>query len=228
MKKVIVITGGNSGLGKETAKLLLKGNKVIILGKNSRQVQSVSKKFGCDGIICDVTDPKQVKDAFLQTVKKYKRIDCLINCAGIWMEGPIDKNKPENIRNTILVNTFGTILTTSIFVSQMKKQKSGRIINIISQAGLYPRAERSVYNASKWAITGFTKCLQAELAPYKISVVGVYPGFMRTKLFGKASARIDFSTAMPVSKVAGELKHLVDIDPDLVVREFGIQSIKQI
>ena len=228
-KKVIVITGGNSGLGKETVKILSKENLIVILGKNSKEVSSVSKNFKCVGIVCDVTDQMQVKSAFIEIIKKYKKVDCLINCAGIWLQGPIDENNPMEIKNTILVNTFGTILTTSIFVAQMKKQKYGKIINIISQAGLQPRSERSVYNSSKWAITGFTKCLQLELAPFNINIVGVYPGFMHTNLFGKAKdKRTDFSTALPVSKVAKELKRIVDFDNDIVIKEFGIQSIKQI
>ena len=109
-----------------------------------------------------------------------------------------------------------------------QQQKYGKIINIISQAGLHPRSERSVYNSSKWAITGFTKCLQLELMPLNINVVGFYPGFIHTNLFGKANKfSRDFSKAMPVSKVATELKHIVDLENDLVVKEFGIQSIKQ-
>ena len=113
-KKVIVITGGNSGLGKETAKILSKESNVIILGKNSKEVLKVAKELNCHGIICDITDVEQVKNAFDQMVKKYKKIDCLINCAGVWIKGPIESNDPGEIKNTILVNTFGTILTTNI------------------------------------------------------------------------------------------------------------------
>ena len=140
----------------------------------------------------------------------------------------IEKNNSENIKNAILVNTLGTILTTNSVVYQMKKQKCGRIINIISQAGLYGKAERSVYNASKWAITGFTKSIQLELAPFGISVVGFYPGFIHTNLFGKARThKTDFSTAMPVEKPAKALAYLIEVDSDIVIKEFGIQSIKQ-
>lgn len=229
IKKIIVITGGSSGLGKETAKMLSKENRIIILGKDVKEVTKVARKLDCDGIICDVTEPEQVKRAFLQIVKKYKKVDCLINCAGIWIMGPIDSNDPEKIKNVILVNSFGTILTTSIFVSQMKKQKYGKIINVISQAGLYTKAERSVYSSSKWAITGFTKCLQVELLPFNINITGFYPGFFHTNMYEKAGdTRSDFSKAMPVIKVAKQLKCLIDTDSDLVVNQFEIQSIKQI
>lgn len=227
MKKVIVITGGNSGLGKATAKILSPKNNVVILGKNTKEVMKVSKELKCDGMICDVIDEKQIQNAFSKIIKKYKKVDCLINCAGLWIKGPIDQNSPNRIRDTILVNTLGTILTVNAIVPQLKKQKHGRIINIISQAGLNPRNERSVYNASKWAITGFTKCLQLELTPFNISVVGFYPGFMHTNIFGKCEdERTDFSTAMPVEKPAKALEYLVNADDDLLINTFEMQLLK--
>ena len=228
-KKVIAITGGNSGLGKATAKILASKNKVVILGKNVKEVQKTAKELRCDGIICDVTDALQVKNAFSQIIKKYKKVDCLINCAGVWIKGPIEQNKPAEIRNAILVNTLGTILTVNALVSQLKKQKYGRIINVVSRAGLNARPERSVYNASKWAVTGFTKCLQIELAPFKISVVGFYPGFIHTNIFEKAGDyKTNFDAAMPVEKPAQALAYLVNVDDDLVINSFEIQSLKQV
>ncbi|MEK9181938.1 MAG: SDR family oxidoreductase [Patescibacteria group bacterium] len=227
-KKVVVITGGNSGLGKATAKILALKNKVVILGKNVKEIKKTSKELGCEGIICDITDEKQIQDAFSQIIKKYKKVDCLINCAGVWIKGPIDENSPSEIRNTILVNTLGTILTVNALVPQFKKQKRGRIINIISQAGINVKVDRSVYGASKWAITGFTKCLQMELNPFNISVVGFYPGFFHTNIFEKAGDhKTDFSAAMPVAKLAETLVYLVNIDDDLVINGFEIQSLKK-
>lgn len=227
-KKVIVITGGNSGLGKATAKILTSVNQVVILGKNVKEVEKTAKELKCDGIICDITDAPQVKKAFSQIIEKYKKVDCLINCAGVWIKGPIEQNSPEEIKNTILVNTFGTILTINALVPQLKKQKYGRIINISSRAGLNAKPERSVYNASKWAVTGFTKCLQLELAPFNISVVGFYPGFFQTDIFKKAGDhKNDFSMAMSVEKPAKALAYLVDIDEDLLINSFEMESLKE-
>jgi NAD(P)-dependent dehydrogenase (short-subunit alcohol dehydrogenase family) len=227
-KKVIVITGGNSGLGKATAKILSGKNKVVILGKNIKEVVRTSKELKCEGIICDITDAEQVKNVFSQIIKKYKKIDCLVNCAGVWIEGPIEKNNPREIKNAILVNTLGTMLTTNALVSQLKKQKHGRIINVSSRAGLNPRSERSVYNASKWAVTGFTKCLQLELAPFGISVVGFYPGFIHTDLFKKAGDhKENFNMAMSVEKPAKALAYLVSVDDDLLINSFEMESLQE-
>ena len=101
-KRVIAITGGNSGLGKATAKILTGKNKIVILGKNEKEVLKTAKELKCDGIICDVTDVRQIKGAFSQIIKKYKKVDCLINCAGVWIRGPIEENKPEDIRTPFL------------------------------------------------------------------------------------------------------------------------------
>lgn len=227
-KKVIVITGGNSGLGKATAKLLASKNKVVILGKNVKEVEKTAKEFKCDGIICDITDAGQVKNAFAQIIKKHKKVDCLINCAGVWIKDKIEENKPEDIKNTILVNVLGTMLTVNTLVPEMKKQKSGRIINVSSRAGLTVKAERSVYNASKWAVTGFTKCLQLELAPFNISVVGFYPGFIHTDIFKKAGDnRENFKAAMSVDQPAKALEYLVNTPDDLLINSFEMESLNE-
>ncbi|MDO8659359.1 MAG: SDR family oxidoreductase [Candidatus Parcubacteria bacterium] len=227
-KKVIVITGGNSGLGKATAKILAGKNKVVILGKNVKEVEKTAKELKCEGIICDITSAEQVKDVFSQIIKKYKKVDCLINCAGIWIKDKIEENKPEDIKNVVLVNVLGTMLTVNTLVPEMKKQKSGRIINVSSRAGLTAKAERSVYNASKWAVTGFTKCLQLELAPHNISVVGFYPGFIHTDIFKKAGDnRENFKAAMTVDKPAKALEYLVNTSDDLLINSFEMESLNE-
>ncbi|MFA5791944.1 MAG: SDR family oxidoreductase [Candidatus Paceibacterota bacterium] len=228
-KKVIIITGGNSGLGKATAKILASKNKVVILGKNKKEIEKSAKELKCEGIVCDITNAEQVKNIFSQIIKKYKKVDCLINCAGVWIKGPIEENNGEEIKNAILVNTFGTMLTVNALVSQLKKQKNGRIINVSSRAGLNPRPERSVYNASKWAVTGFTKCLQLELASSGISVVGFYPGFIHTDLFKKAGDnKENFNMAMSVEKPAKALAYLVNMDDDLLVNSFEMESLREV
>lgn len=227
-KKVIVITGGNSGLGKATAEILAGKNQVVIFGKNIKEVEKTAEELKCDGIICDITDAKQVQDAFSQIIKKYSKIDCLINCAGVWIKGPIEENTSDQIKNAIMVNTVGTMLTINALVPQLKEQKYGRIINISSRAGLNAKSERSVYNASKWAVTGFTKCLQLELAPFNISVVGFYPGFIHTDLFEKAGDhKNNFKMAMSVEKPAKALAYLVEVDDDLLVNSFEMESLQE-
>jgi NAD(P)-dependent dehydrogenase (short-subunit alcohol dehydrogenase family) len=84
-----------------------------------------------------------------------------------------------------------------------------------------------VYNASKWAVTGFTKSLQLELAPFNISVVGFYPGFIRTDLFEKVGVHKNFGMAMSVEKPAKALAYLVNFDDDILINSFEMESLRE-
>jgi len=107
----------------------------------------------------------------------------------------------------------------------MKKRKTGTIVNIISQAGLYAKPNMSVYFASKWAITGFTKSIQVELAEHNIRVTGVYPGKLNTRLFQKAGIEKDMRNAIDPEEVAKAIQFILQYDDTIVVPEFGIKHI---
>ena len=107
----------------------------------------------------------------------------------------------------------------------MKKQKRGLIVNIISQGGLYAKPERAVYSAAKWGVTGFTKSLQGELAKYGISVTGIYPGKLNTKMFEKMGIEKDMSDALAPREVARIVKFLLETDSKVIFPEIGIKSL---
>lgn len=227
-KMVIVISGGTSGLGREIAKKLSPQYDVIILARSRNELKKVAAELGCDFSVCDVSDIKNVRGAVKSIIKKYKKIDCLIDNAGIWIEGALEKNKPEQIEKVFAVNTLGTIYLAREVVSYMKNKANGLIINIISQAGLYGKKERSVYNSSKWAITGFTKSLQQELSPYGIRVTGVYPGFMKTNLFSNFPRKRDWSTALSAEEVAKAVAYIVSLPDEVMIPEIGIKHTKNL
>src|SRR3989344_4864025 len=109
MKKVIVISGGNDGLGKEIAKILSPNNNVIILVRSKNKAQKTIKEVSCDFEICDLRDYNQIDKALKNIYRKYKKIDCVVNNAGVWVEGELTENNPEEIENAIKTNTLGTI-----------------------------------------------------------------------------------------------------------------------
>lgn len=154
-------------------------------------------------------------------------VDCVINNAGLWIEGPLDELDPARIHEVLEVNTLGTINLTKAVLPGMKQQKAGRIININSQAGLYTKAERGVYNASKWAITGFTKSLQEELAPFGIGVTGMYPGKLNTDLFKKAGNEKNMADALDPTEVAKTIEFILGLDDTTLFPEVGIQYLKR-
>lgn len=225
MKKVIVISGGTDGLGKEITSILSPKNNVIVLSPTEEKLKVVSKQLGCDYEICDISEWKDVKKAIDLVIKKYKKIDCVINCAAVWIQDELDTNDPAYIKRAMEVNLTGQILLTRAVIPQMKKQKEGLFIFINSQAGFYHKAERTVYNAAKWGLTGFIKSLQAELAKYGIGVTGIYPGKMNTKMFEKMGIQKDMSDALDPKYVAKVIEFILEQPNKVIFPEVGIKNI---
>ena len=223
MKKVILISGGSDGLGKAIAKKLVATHAVIILASNKEKTASAAEAVGCDFAVADVSSYEQVENVVSEIVTKYGQIDCLVNNAGVWIEGPLEDNSPEDITKVLDVNTKGTIFLTKAVLPYMKKQNSGRIVNVISQSGLHSKAERTVYHASKWAITGFTDSLRIELATNNISVCGFYPGGMKTDFFAKAGSTKDVSKYIELDDAVSALEFIVNAPESVCIPEFGIK-----
>jgi NAD(P)-dependent dehydrogenase (short-subunit alcohol dehydrogenase family) len=224
--KHVLITGGSDGLGKITAQKLVKaGYKVTILANNVEKTEKVAMQIGSAFVVADVASADQVAAAMQQAVEQSGAIDILINNAGIWIIGKVEANSPTEIEQAFKINTLGTIYATHAVVPAMKSRQSGRIINVISQAGLLAKAERTIYNSTKWAITGFTKSLQMELKSSKVTVVGFYPGAMNTGLFAKANDDKDRSEALAPEQAADALVSLCNLPAEIDVPEFGIQNI---
>lgn len=224
-KKIILISGGSDGLGKALATKFSPNHQVIILSHNEEKLKQVSVEINCDYVGSDVTDYPSLEKAIGQVIEKYQRIDVLINCAGVWTEGPLEQADPQQIKDVVLVNTLGTIFLTKLVIPTMKTQGGGRIINIISQDGLHAKKDHSVYSASKWAITGFTKCLQIDLSSQKIGVTGLYPGLMKTSLFEKQGVVRDLSHSLELSEVCSLVEFVINLPSETLLPEIGIKNI---
>ena len=219
--KIILITGGSDGLGKAIAARLAPNNKVIILSPNEEKLKTVAKELGCEYKVCDVRDYAQAE----KTVSEIGTVDCLVNNAGLWIQGQLDENDPQRIHEVLEVNMLGVINMTKAVIPTMKQQKSGLIININSQGGFYAKAERGVYTATKWAITGFTKAMQPELAPHGIAVTGIYPGMMKTDMFSKMGIKKDMSKGLEPDEVAKTIEFLLSFEKPIMFPEIGMKHI---
>lgn len=225
MKKIIIISGGSDGLGKETAIRLSSKYSVVILSANKSKLEKVAKEISVDFEVCDVADFNNVNKTIENVIAKFKKIDCVINNAGLWVEGELDNNDPKRIKEVLEVNTLGTINLSKAVIPVMKKQKSGLIINVISQAGISAKAERVAYNTSKWAITGFTKSLQLELGKYGIGVTGIYPGKMKTKMFEKMGIVKDMKDGVDPKEVAKTIEFILSFNNTTLFPEIGIKHL---
>ena len=216
MGKNIVITGGNSGLGKAISELLSVNNNVIVISRTEND--------NC--YKCDVTNPNEVNDPIKKITEEKGNIDVLINCAGVWLAGDLTDNTYEQISNCIEVNTKGPIYTTKAVLPYMYSQGKGLIINVGSTASFDSEEFSAVYNASKWAVRGFTRTMTIVAAKRGVKITGFYPGFMQTDLFKKAGNDYDTSTGLETSKVAKAIEFIVNCDNDVVIPEFGIKDIE--
>jgi NADP-dependent 3-hydroxy acid dehydrogenase YdfG len=223
MKRVICITGGANGLGRELAAFFSRQAEVIIFDIDKEIIKTVAQKFDCDYQICDVSDYNSVSTSIKKVFKKYRRIDCFINNAGLYIDGEIDDNDPKLIQKVYEVNSLGPIFTTQVLVPFLKKQKSGTIININSTAGLHPKAFNSVYHSSKWALHGFSESIQPELAGFGIKVVDICPSVMKTKFTNGTNC--DMSKAMDPHQVVKTIDFILSLDPDTTIPELTIKHL---
>lgn len=228
MKKIIIITGAGSGLGKESTKALLPENIVIGVGLGSKNLKTLKKETGCDVYSCDISKASNVSSLAKKIQKKYGKVDCLINNAGILTEGALIVEDDKRMQKVLEVNLLGSILMSKYFLPLLSRAESGLVINVISQAGLYSKANRAVYGASKWGMTGFTKCLSEEVLPSGIRVTGIYPGKMNTSLFEDLKVKRDMSDSLEPSLVAKAIKFVVDQPGSVHIPELGIKSLKQL
>lgn len=227
MDHVTIITGGAQGIGKATAhELTQKGHEVVIVDCDKTALTKASKEVGCTGMVCDVSSPAACKKVIDRVVKKYGKIDALINNAGIYKAGPVDKNVDKDVDMMMKVNVCGPMYLVKYAVPHMKKKKSGTIINIVSQAGCNAKADRTAYYASKWALTGMTKCLQKELHPFGIRVTGLYPYYVKTGLFKKAGVKRAMHDAIDPLVVAQTISFILSFDSSIVFPDISLAHIK--
>lgn len=223
----IVITGAGEGLGKTIAKRLAPKHKVIIVDIDENKASETAKELSCEYKVCDVSDAAAVKTAISQIEEEHGQIDVLVNNAGIWIQGKLQDSDDERAQQVFNVNCLGTIYVTKYALPKMLELNQGTIINIVSTAGVAAKTERSIYNASKWAMTGFTKCMQEEVKGTNIRVMGMYPSFMNTTLFKNAgNDRDNYDLAMDPDELAKTIEFILTLDPTTSLTEVGIRNIK--
>jgi short-subunit dehydrogenase len=223
MKKVICITGGANGLGRELAAFFSHTSQVIIFDIDKKKLETVANKFNCEYQVCDVSDYDSVFESIKKVINQYHQIDCFINCAGIYIDGSIESNDPKLIKKVFEVNSIGPVLTTQVLVPFLKTQKSGTIININSTAGLHPKAFNSVYHSSKWALSGFSESIQPELSEFGIKIVDLHPGIMKTKF--TSGTDCDLSQALDPSQVVKTIDFILSLDPTTIISELTIKHL---
>jgi NAD(P)-dependent dehydrogenase (short-subunit alcohol dehydrogenase family) len=190
--EVAIVTGGASGIGKEICLWLAgEGTKVIIADLNyekAKEVEDIIIKAGGEGRArkTDVSQSAEVEAMIKETFEQYKRIDLLVNNAGIGVNGEFQDMDLASWDRIFNVNFRGMLYGTYYVYPIMMKQGFGQIVNVSSLAGLLPGGLMTSYTASKHAVVGFTLALRSEAKQYGIRVNALCPGFLETPIHDAA------------------------------------------
>lgn len=187
--QVAIVTGASRGIGRATALALAStGVKVVVNYAQSSAaadavVQAIQQAGGTAiAVKADVSKSEEVENLIQETQKQWGRVDILVNNAGIARDTLLLRMKLEDWQAVIDLNLTGVFLTTKVVSKLMLKQKSGRIINITSVAGLMGNPGQANYSAAKAGVIGFTKTVAKELASRGVTVNAVAPGFIATDM----------------------------------------------
>jgi short-subunit dehydrogenase len=181
MKKVALVTGASSGIGKETVKLLI--NKGFIVYGAARRIEKMAelKQAGVKLLAMDVTEDASMVAGVNEILKNEERIDLLVNNAGYGSFGALEDVPISEAKYQFEVNIFGLARLTQLILPYMRKQHSGRIINISSIGGSFGEPHGSWYHATKYAVEGLSDSLRMELKQFGIDVVIIKPGTILTE-----------------------------------------------
>jgi NAD(P)-dependent dehydrogenase (short-subunit alcohol dehydrogenase family) len=188
---VYFITGASRGLGVDLARAALDaGHAVVATGRSTDTVRAaLGAHEDLVVVTLDVTDPASAQAAVEAAVKRFSRIDVLVNNAGNFIAGTFEEIADADFRAQMETNFFGPLNVTRAVLPVMRAQRSGHVVSVSSLAGLIGQSFCSAYAASKFAVEGWMESLASEVAPFGIATTVVEPGFFRTELLSKDSTR---------------------------------------
>ena len=217
--KIALITGGSRGLGLEIARIVCaQGGRVAILARDADELARAKADLASRGgdvltIPCDLLDAAQIQSAVQQTLERFGKIDILVNNAGIVEIGPLDHMQVEDFDRAMRVHFWASFVLIAQIVPHMRVNGGGRIVNISSVGGKVAVPHMAPYAASKFALTGFSDAIRAELSRDNIYVTTVTPGMMRTgsqvhaKFKGDHAAEykwFELASKLPLASISAE------------------------
>ncbi|MGB5981457.1 MAG: SDR family oxidoreductase [Nonlabens sp.] len=179
MKKVVLVTGASSGIGKSIAHFL-QDNSYTVYGTSRNPTRYSDLPF--ELIELDVQNQQSINAAVEYIIKEENQLDVLINNAGVGITGPMEETPIDQVENAMNTNFYGPLRVLQAVLPQMRKQKSGRVINITSIAGYMGLPYRGIYSASKGALEIATEAYRMECAHLNIHFSNVAPGDFATNI----------------------------------------------
>lgn len=232
--KNVIITGAANGVGKAIAEIL-KEESLILVDNDKESLIKTANQLNKEYFVCDVSNDEEIEKLIHQVNKK---IDCLINCAGMWISGDMSKleepvfnqmNQLNRVKKVIDTNIFGTIAMIKSIFPIMKKQGYGQIININSQSGVTCEPPFPIYNATKQSTNAFRKAIQEDLARNNIKITDVCPGLIQTDFYVRANNELPkevMNTGLTPEDVAKTVKYIFDLPHEITIPSIEVRHIK--
>jgi len=189
-KKVVLITGASSGIGKETANLLVRRGYIVYGAARRIDKMNDLKELGVKLLEMDVTNDESMVRGIQKIIETEKRIDILVNNAGYGSFGALEDVPVSEAKYQFDVNIFGLARLTQLVLPYMRKQMSGKIVNISSMGGKFGEPHGAWYHATKFAVEGLSDSLRMELKQFKIDVVIIEPGAIKSEWGGIAKENL--------------------------------------
>jgi NAD(P)-dependent dehydrogenase (short-subunit alcohol dehydrogenase family) len=188
--KTAIVTGGTKGIGRAIAEALAaEGMNVCVGARNLDEVKQAVRELegagaSATGAACDVRVYEEVEALVAHAVEEFGGVDVLVNNAGVGLRKTVEETSPEEFRAVLETNLFGVFYGCRAAIPEMKKRGGGYIVNVSSLAGANPHPSMAAYNASKFALNGFSEALMQEVRHDRIKVSYVMPGSVNTEFGG--------------------------------------------
>lgn len=233
--KNVIITGAANGVGKSLAEIL-KGENLILVDNDKESLIKIANELNKEYFVCDLSNDEEI-ERFINQMND-KRVDCLINCAEMWISGDMSKleepvfnqmNQLNRMKKVIDTNVFGTIAMIKSIFPIMKKQGYGQIININSQSGVTCEPPFPIYNATKQSANAFRKAIQEDLARNNIKITDVCPGLIQTDFYIRANNELPkevMNTGLTPEDVAKTVKYIFDLPHEITIPSIEVRHIK--
>lgn len=188
MKKLVVITGASSGIGKATAiKLSQQGHPLLLLARRKDRLDELDLPNTITKSV-DVTDIEAIKSAVHEAEQEYGKVDCFINNAGVMLLGSADSQNTNEWQKMLDVNVMGVLNGVHIVLDDMIKRNEGTIINISSIAGRKTFPNHAVYCGTKFAVHAITENIREEVAKHNVRMIVIAPGVVETELLSHTTS----------------------------------------
>ena len=230
MKKTVIITGGSSGYGLAAAKAFKKaGYTVCIVARRKDALEKAKVESGADYIYpMDVTSYEAWQGLKAFAAEKLGNVDVLINNAGGGIAiQPIEKHTKQTINDAIALNLTSAVYAANIFVPDMKKRKSGTIINVASVCATHAWADWSVYASAKAGLRSLTKGLHCELQPYGVRTTCIIPAAANTG-FSAACNKEETPVSLRAEDIGNTMLFVAEMPDNAVVEEITVWGMSQI